>query len=116
MQEYKNIDEYIDSFPKETQIILMKLRKLISDLAPDAEEAIVYAIPTFKLNGKNLVHFGGYEKHIGFYPTPSAIAAFEKELSGYKGAKGSVQFPLDEPIPYDLIKKMVEYRIKQSKK
>lgn len=109
----KNIDEYIAGFPGEVQEILEKLRKTIRDAAPDAEEVINYQIPTFKLNG-NLVHFAAYKKHIGFYPTPSAIEKFKDELSKYEGAKGSVKFPLDQPIPYDLIGKIVSFRVQEN--
>lgn len=106
----ENIDEYIKLFSKSTQEILKKIRQTIAKAAPKAEETINYGMPTFKLNKKNLVHFAAYDSHIGFYPTPSGIKAFEKEISKYKYAKGSVQFPLDQPIPYDLIKKITEYR------
>ena len=113
MEDYSNIDQYIANFPESTQEILQRIRKLVRDLAPEAEETIGYAIPTFKLNGKNLVHFGAYEKHIGFYPTPPVLEAFKDKLKGYEGAKGSVQFPLDQEIPYGLIREMVEYRLGQ---
>ena len=109
----KDIDEYIAAFPKEVQKRLQQMRKIIQKAAPQAEETINYAMPTFTLNG-NLVHFAGYANHIGFYPTPSGIEAFKKELSLYKGAKGSVQFPLDEPLPLDLITKIVEFRVAES--
>ncbi len=109
----KTIDEYIRGFPKPTQILLEKVRATIHKAAPTAEEAISYQIPTFKLKG-NLVHFAGYDKHIGFYPGAAGIAAFAKEFKGYKFAKGSVQFPLDKPIPYDLISRIVTYRVRQN--
>lgn len=109
----KTIDEYIRNFPPHIQEILEKLRKTIHETAPDAEEAMRYGIPTFTLNG-NLVHFAAFEHHIGFYPTPSAIKTFTEELSMYKHAKGSVQFPLDKPIPYDLVRRIVEYRVRES--
>lgn len=109
----KTIDEYIRRFPKPTQVLLEKVRATIRKAAPKAEEAISYQIPTFKLNG-NLVHFAAYNKHIGFYPGASGIAAFAKEFEGYKFAKGSVQFPLDKPIPYDLISRIVAYRVQQN--
>jgi uncharacterized protein YdhG (YjbR/CyaY superfamily) len=108
----KTIDEYIRSFPPDVQEILEKLRKLIHEVVPEAKEAMAYGIPTFTLN-ENLVHFAAFEHHIGFYPTPSGIASFKKELSLYKHAKGSVQFPLDQPIPYDLVRRIVEYRVKE---
>lgn len=109
-----NIDEYIAGFPPEVQKILQKIRGIIKDAAPDAEEAMKYQIPTFVLNG-NLVHFAGFQKHIGFYPTPSAIEAFRGELAGYESAKGSVQFPHDKPVPFTLIRRMVEFRVKQTR-
>ena len=110
----ENIDEYIAGFPDKVQKILEKLRATIRKAAPDAIETINYAIPTYKLNG-NLVHFAAYARHIGFYPTPSAISAFQDELAGYKHAKGSVQFPLDEPLPVDLITRIVEYRVQENR-
>ena len=109
----KDIDHYIAGFPDDVREILEKVRATIKKAAPDAEESIGYGIPTYKLNG-NLVHFGGFKKHIGFYPAPSGIKAFEEELSKYPGAKGSIQFPLDQPIPYALITKIVKYRIKEN--
>lgn len=110
---FNTIDEYIDTFPKNVGDILNKIRETIKESAPDAEEAISYQIPTFKLNG-NLVHFAAFKNHIGFYPTPSGSEAFKKELSVYKSGKGSVQFPFDKPIPFSLIKKIVRYRVKES--
>ncbi len=110
---FSTIDEYIDTFPKNVGEILNKIRETIKESAPDAEEAISYQIPTFKLNG-NLVHFAAFKNHIGFYPTPSGSEAFKKELSVYKSGKGSVQFPFDKPIPFSLIKKIVRYRVKES--
>ena len=107
------MDEYIKTFPKDVQSILEKMRQTIRKAAPEAVEAISYQMPTFKLNGKNLVHFAAWRNHIGFYPTPSGTEAFKKELSRYKAAKGSVQFPLGEPIPYDLVKKIVIFRMKE---
>lgn len=109
----KNIDVYIAGFPSDVQKILQKIRATIKAAAPNAEEIINYGIPTFTLKG-NLVHFAGFKTHIGFYPTPSGIVKFKKELSAYKGAKGSVQFPLDEPIPYGLITKIVKFRVKEN--
>ena len=107
------IDAYIANFPQDIQDILQKVRAKIHKAAPSAEETINYGIPTFTLNG-NLVHFAGFKNHIGFYPTPSGIEQFKKELSEYKGAKGSVQFPMDKPIPYDLISKIVKSRVKEN--
>ena len=108
-----NIDEYIAGFPKDVQKILQKVRKTIKEAAPEAEETINYQIPTFTLDG-NLVHFAAYKKHIGFYPAASGIEKFKNELSTYKGAKGSVQFPLDQPSPYDLISQIVTFRVKEN--
>jgi uncharacterized protein YdhG (YjbR/CyaY superfamily) len=110
---FKTIDEYITAFPENVQSILQELRRVISETAPEAKETIDYGIPTFKLNG-NLVHYAAFKNHIGFYPTPSAIESFKKELASFKQAKGSVQFPLDKPIPFDLVKKIVEFRVKQN--
>ena len=111
MQDNKpqTIDEYIASFPKEIQELLETMRNTIKEAAPDAEETISYQMPTFRLKG-NLVHFAAYKNHIGFYPTPSGIEKFKDELSVYKGAKGSVQFPIDQPLPLDLISKIVKFR------
>jgi len=108
-----SIDEFIATYPTDIQEVLKKLRTTIKKAAPQAEETINYGIPTFTMNG-NLVHFSAFEKHIGFYPAPSGIAAFKKELSAYKGAKGSVQFPLNKPIPYGLISKIVRFRVKEN--
>lgn len=106
---FESIDEYISSFPPEVQERLETLRKVIQEAAPDAQERINYQMPTFVLHG-NLVHFAAYKKHIGFYPAPSGIAAFKQELSVYKGAKGSVQFPLEKPLPYELISRIIKFR------
>ena len=108
-----NIDEYIAAFPAATQKLLEQIRAVIKKAAPAAEEAMKYGIPTFTLNG-NLVHFAGYKAHIGFYPAPDGIKAFEKELSVYKSSKGAVQFPLDKPMPVALITKIVKFRAKQN--
>lgn len=109
----QTIDEFISTYPSEIQTILQKIRATIQKSAPGAEEAMAYGIPTFKLNGRNLVHFSAFKEHIGFYPTPSGIEAFKKELSAYEGAKGSVKFPLSKPIPYALITKIVKFRVKE---
>ncbi len=109
----KDIDEYIAGFPKDIQTILQKIRKTIKKAAPEAQEKIGYQMPTFTLNG-NLVHFAAFKNHIGFYPTPSGTEKFKKEISVYKAAKGSIQFPLDQPIPYDLISQIVEFRVKEN--
>jgi len=111
----ESIDEYISSFPKEVQKILTQVRATIRKAAPSAEETISYSMPAFKQNG-NLVYFAAFKNHIGFFPTSSAIAAFKKELAGYKWAKGSVQFPFDEPLPLGLITKMVKFRVKENAK
>ena len=113
-KQFETIDEYIESFPKDVQVSLEKMRQTIRKAAPDASEAISYQMPTFKLNGRNLVHFAAFKNHIGFYPIPSGIEAFKKELSPYKQGKGSVQFPLDKPIPYDIVAKIVKYRVKEN--
>jgi uncharacterized protein YdhG (YjbR/CyaY superfamily) len=109
------IDAYIAHFPEDVQQILRQVRAVIREAAPHASERISYQMPTFYLNG-NLVHFGVHKTHIGFYPTPSGIEAFKEEISGYKWAKGSVQFPLDQPMPYDLIRRMVEFRVAENEK
>lgn len=109
----KTIDEYIATFPESTQKVLQKVRKTISEVAPDAAETISYGMPAFKLDGHALVYFGGWEKHIGFYALPSGTAAFQVQLEPYKTGKGSVQFPLDRPIPYDLIKQIVKFRVQE---
>jgi len=109
----KNVDEYIASFPKETQVILEQVRACIIKAAPKAEEGIGYGMPAYKLNGP-LVYFAGYKGHIGFYATPSGHEAFDKELSKYKMGKGSVQFPIDKKMPLSLITKMVKYRVKEN--
>lgn len=110
-----NIDEYISTFPEDVQEVLQEMRKTIQEAAPEAEETINYQIPTFKLHG-NLVHFAGYKKHIGFYPTPSGVEQFKDELSAYESAKGSVKFPLDQPIPYDLIREITVFRVQENLK
>ena len=110
--KFDNIDDYIASFPHETKLILEQLRLTIRKAAPDAKETINYGIPTFTLKG-NLVHFAAFKNHVGFYPTPSGIEAFKKELSVYEGAKGSVKFPISELLPFDLIRKIVEFRVKE---
>lgn len=111
-----NIDEYIADFTKETQLILEIIRTTIKKIVPESEETIGYAMPAFKLNKKPLVYFAGYKNHIGFYATPTGHKEFKKELSIYKQGKGSVQFPLDKPMPYDLITRIVEFRVKENLK
>jgi uncharacterized protein YdhG (YjbR/CyaY superfamily) len=109
----KNIDEYISRQPEDIQVVLKKIRQTITDAAPGAREAIAYGMPTFRLNG-NLVHFAAQTRHIGFYPTPSGVSAFEKDLAPYKTTKGAVQFPLDKPIPYKVIEKITKFRAKEA--
>lgn len=111
--KFTTMDAYIASFPTEVQGILEQIRQTIRKAAPGATEAISYQIPTFKMNGSNLVHFAAWKEHIGFYATPSGNAAFKKELARYKVAKGSIRFPLDEPIPYGLVAKIVKFRVKE---
>lgn len=111
--QFKTIDEYINAFPQDIQIILEKMRQTIQKAAPEAIEAISYQMPGFKLNG-SLVWFAAFKNHIGFYPTPSGIESFKKELSQYKTSKGTVQFPLDKPIPYDLVERIVLFRMKEN--
>jgi uncharacterized protein YdhG (YjbR/CyaY superfamily) len=109
----KDIDEYIAGFPEDVQEILKKIRATIREAAPEAEEAIKYLMPTFTLKG-NLVHFAAFKNHIGLYPTPSGIEEFKDALSPYASAKGSARFPLDKPIPYGLIREIVEFRVKET--
>lgn len=108
-----DVDNYIAGFPEKIQTLLEEMRQTIRKAAPDAEEKIGYGIPTFTLNG-NLVHYAAFKNHIGFYPAPRGLEAFKEELSGYKGAKGSVQFPFDKPLPLDLVAKITKYRIEQN--
>jgi len=112
-RRFQTVDDYISAFPKEVQDILEKLRQTIQKAAPEATQTINYGIPTFQLHG-NLVHFAAFKNHIGFYPTPGAIGAFKKELSRCKGAKGSVQFPINQPLPLRLISTIVKYRVKEN--
>jgi uncharacterized protein YdhG (YjbR/CyaY superfamily) len=107
-----SVDEYIKDFPEEIQHLLNQIRSTIINVAPNAEESISYGMPAYKLNGKPLVYFAAFKNHIGFYATPSGNAAFEKELSKYKQGKGSVQFPIDKPLPLTLIVKIVKYKVK----
>ena len=109
----QTIDEYIAGFPEDIQARLQKIRQTIREAAPDAQEAIKYQMPTFTLKG-NLVHFAAFKHHIGFYPAPSGIERFQAELAMYKGARGSVRFPLDQPIPFDLITEIVKFRVKEN--
>ena len=112
-QKPQNIDEYIADFPPDVQAILQQIRATIHETAPEAKEAMSYAMPTFKLNG-NLVHFAAYKNHIGFYPTPTGIEQFADKLAPYASGKGSAQFPLDQPIPYDLIREITLFRVQEN--
>lgn len=112
---FNTIDEYIMQFPAEVQEILKNLRQVIKEAAPMAEERMSWQMPTFYLKG-NLVHFAAHKKHIGFYPAPTGIEAFKEQLSEYKGAKGSVQFPLNKPMPYELIREIVKFRVAENLK
>ncbi len=109
-----SVDEYIAGFPPETRAVLEEIRALIRAAAPDATETISYAMPTFDLSGHHLVHFAGYERHVGLYPVPSGIDAFRAELGPYKHGKGSVQFPLGQPLPTDLIRRIVEFTVAEN--
>ncbi|MDZ4844327.1 MAG: DUF1801 domain-containing protein [Chitinophagales bacterium] len=114
MNKPKDIDAYLAGFPKNIQLLLEQVRATIHKAAPKAEETISYAIPTFKLNGKNLIHFAGFKNHIGFYPALTGMEAFKKDFARYKTGKGSVQFPLDEPMPTALITRIVKFRMKEN--
>lgn len=109
-----SIDEYIAGFPEETQKMLQQIRATIKSAAPSAEETISYAIPAFNVNDSYLVYMAGYKNHISLYPAPSGDEAFEKEMAAYRAGKGTVQFPLDKPLPLNLIKKIVKYRLKEN--
>ncbi len=112
-KKFNTVDEYIATFPRNVQSILQELRQVIRNSAPQAEEAISYQMPTFKLNG-NLVYFAAFKSHIGFFPTSSGVEAFKEELSDYETSKGTIRFPLDKPIPFDLVRKIVKYRVKEN--
>jgi uncharacterized protein YdhG (YjbR/CyaY superfamily) len=109
------IEIYIEKFPKHVQDMLRNIRKIITDNAPEAVESMAYGMPAYKTNKKPLVYFAAYKNHIGFYATPTGHSAFKEELSAYKQGKGSVQFPLDKPIPFDLIERIVKFRVKENK-
>src|SRR5437016_11021690 len=113
-KRFKTIDECIQASPTDVQGILQSLRLTIRKAAPEAGETISYQMPTFKLNGRGLVYFAAFKNHIGFYPIPSGVEAFEKELSPYKQGKGSVQFPIDQPVPYDLVRRIVTFRVNEN--
>ena len=114
MLKVNTVDEYIGQFPENVQEILEKIRHIIKKNAPDATEEIAYGMPAYKLNKKPLVYFAGFSKHVGFYAVPSGHAAIAEELSSFKGGKGSVQFPLAQPVPYDLIERIVIFRVKEN--
>lgn len=113
MKTFTDINEYISEFPDEVKAVLEQIRETIQQAAPGAKEAIRYGMPTFVLNG-NLVHFAAYKNHIGFYPAPSGIDEFIEELAVYRTGKGTIQFPVNQPIPFNLIKKVVEFRVKEN--
>jgi len=106
------VEKYIATFPVEVQALLHQIRSVIKEKAPDATETIKYAMPTYVLK-ENLIHFAGYKNHIGFYPTPSGIETFKNEIAEYKWSKGAVQFPIDKPLPLDLIGRIVAYRVNE---
>jgi uncharacterized protein YdhG (YjbR/CyaY superfamily) len=112
-KQFKTIDEYINTFPENVQIILQQMRHAVRTAAPEAEEVISYQMPAFKQNGI-IVYFAAFKHHIGFYPTSSGIEAFKRELAPYKSSKGAVQFPLEKPIPFDLVKKIVMFRVEEN--
>lgn len=113
-KEIETVEDYIADFPPETQVILRKIRKTIKQTAPDAIETMSYKMPAFKLNGKPLVYFAAYKNHVGFYATPTGHEAFAESLSKYKQGKGSVQFPLNEPMPLELIAEIVKFRVEEN--
>ena len=112
-QQYKTIDEYIAASPEEIQVALQKLRRVIQAAAPEAQEVISYSMPAFKQNGI-LVYFAAFKNHIGFFPTSSGVSAFKKELAAYETSKGTVRFPLDKPIPYELVARIVKFRVQEN--
>ena len=114
--QFATIDEYIASFPLDVREKLHGIRAVIRRAAPDAEETIRYGIPTFRLNGSNLVHFAAFKEHLGFFPTPSGVEKFLKELSSYQTSKGTIQFPLDKPVPYDLVERIARFRAEETRK
>ncbi len=113
MKSFESIGEYISTFPKATQKILEEIRQTIHQSAPEAVESIRYAMPTFRLLDTNLIHFAAFKNHIGLYPSPSGVNAFKEVISKYVHAKGSIQFPINEPIPLDLISKIVKFRVQE---
>lgn len=115
MQKFNTVDEYIDSLPDKTKEELTKLRNKIKEIVPNAVESMSYGMPGYKLNNKPLVYFAGWKDHVGFYPTPNGMERFYKELAPYKTGKGTAQFPLDKPLPFDLITRIVKYREEKTK-
>ncbi len=113
-KDFTTIDEYISTFPADIQAILEKMRQAIQKAAPEATETMSYGIPTFNLNGKHLVFFAGWKHHISLYPIPASDEAFQEKISHYKRAKGTIQFPLDKPIPYDLVEEIVTHLMKEN--
>jgi uncharacterized protein YdhG (YjbR/CyaY superfamily) len=113
VRAFRTVDEYIATYPKHVQVFLQELRQVIHDSAPGAEEAISYQMPAFKLHGV-LVWFAAFKNHIGFYPTSSAIEAFRNQLSGYEISKGTIRFPLDKPIPFELVREIVKFRVRNN--
>lgn len=111
---YKTVEEYIESFPEEKQKLLKQVRRIVKKNAPGAEEGMGYGVPAYKTNGKPLVYFAAFAKHVGFYATPSGHKKFAKELSQYKQGKGSVQFPFEKPLPKELIAEIVKFRVKEN--
>jgi len=112
-RRFESIDDYIQASPEHVRAMLEEMRRQTHEAAPDATEVIAYQIPTFRLNGENLVHFAAFSNHIGFYPTSSGIAAFTGELSSYSTSRGTARFPLDRPIPYDLVRRIVAFRVRE---
>jgi uncharacterized protein YdhG (YjbR/CyaY superfamily) len=113
-KQFQTIDEYIETFPPEIQLILEKIRHTVKMVAPEATETISYRMPAFKHRGRNLIFFAAFKEHIGLYPLPKSIETFKNELAPYKQGKGSVQFPINKPIPYDIIKKIVLFRLNKN--
>jgi uncharacterized protein YdhG (YjbR/CyaY superfamily) len=113
--QFASIDEYIASFPPEIQEKLQGIRAVIRKAAPEAEEAIRYGIPTLRLDGHNLVHFAAFKDHLSFFPTSSGVAKFQEELSAYQLSKGTIQFPLNGPVPYDLVERIVRFRVRETR-
>lgn len=113
MKKYSTVEEYIASFPSDIQVKLSKLREIVFEYAPTAQEYLGYGMPGYKLNGKPLIYFASFKNHLGIYPTPSGVDAFASELLEYKTAKGSIQFPHDKPFPFDLFTKIVKYRVQE---